>query len=235
MTAKKTEGKRLILIHGEKGGVGKSTFARTLAEFYTERFVPWHGYDCDSSQGPLFRCYKDRVSTVSLHEVQSIDSILSGLTRPYERLLVDLGARSAELVQRWIRDVDLLALQDELPFTLTVALVIGPLHDSIEVVCQTVEHLKERAQYLVVKNHFFGQESFSAYDRSRAPGLLKRHRSLEIAFPALAAPAFLKVDSENLPWRAATLEERLDLGTRQRVKTFLRAAFEEFEKASEFL
>ncbi|CAF0689661.1 P-loop NTPase family protein [Candidatus Methylacidithermus pantelleriae] len=235
MTTHKTEGKRLILVHGEKGGVGKSTFARTLAEFYTEHFIPWHGYDCDANRGPLFRCYKDRVSTVSLYQVQSIDSILSGLTKPYDRLIVDLGARSGELVQRWMDDVDLLALQDELPFTLTVALVIGPLQDSIDIVCQTLESLKDKAKYVVVKNQYFGQDAFGLYDRSRAPSLLKRYRSVEISLPALASPAFLQVDAENLAWRAATMDDRLDLGTRQRVKTFLRSAFEQLEKAADFL
>ena len=47
-----TPTKRLVIVHGDKGGVGKSTFARLLADYYTQHAPEWHGYTISGSMTP---------------------------------------------------------------------------------------------------------------------------------------------------------------------------------------
>ncbi|WP_375511928.1 hypothetical protein [uncultured Nostoc sp.] len=49
--------KRLVIVTGDKGGVGKSTFARGLVQTYLDKGQRFIGFDADSSNSQLLRFY----------------------------------------------------------------------------------------------------------------------------------------------------------------------------------
>lgn len=49
--------KRLVIVTGDKGGVGKSTFARGLVQTYLDKGQSFLGFDADSSNSQLLRFY----------------------------------------------------------------------------------------------------------------------------------------------------------------------------------
>jgi MinD-like ATPase involved in chromosome partitioning or flagellar assembly len=49
----------LILVGADKGGVGKTTVARTLLDYFTAHHVPTRAFDTETPKGTLKRFYRD--------------------------------------------------------------------------------------------------------------------------------------------------------------------------------
>jgi Mrp family chromosome partitioning ATPase len=50
--------KRLVVVTGDKGGVGKSTLSRALLHFYTSKNIPCIAFECDTRNPQLERHFK---------------------------------------------------------------------------------------------------------------------------------------------------------------------------------
>src|SRR5947208_16555417 len=113
LTAEKTEKNnastlfdkpRLILTHGEKGGVGKTTVARILADFLNSRKTTFRAFDAEGELGQLLRFHKNETASVDVGDAASIapvlDYVMDGAGRRIA--LVDLGARSGEDLKNWL-------------------------------------------------------------------------------------------------------------------------------------
>src|SRR5689334_10805628 len=95
---------RLILTHGEKGGVGKSTVARVIADFLNSRNASYRAFDAEGATGQLLRFHPSETAAVNVASAASVAPVLDYLMEPGgKRLaLVDLGARSGEEVKSWL-------------------------------------------------------------------------------------------------------------------------------------
>src|SRR5436305_14473152 len=100
VSEKKTivEKPRLILTHGEKGGVGKTTVARAVADFLNSRDTTFRAFDAEGATGQLLRFHREVTAAV---EVDNAATIAPG--RDYVRepgcrrlALVDCGAGSGD-------------------------------------------------------------------------------------------------------------------------------------------
>lgn len=222
--------KKLIFVHGDKGGVGKSTFARLLADYYETKEVAWRGFDADNTNGHLYRFYPAETTGLFIRDQASIDQILNALEDDDTHLLVDLGARSGEIIQDWMRQTGFLPLRQELGFTVTVAFVLSPIYDSTALLKECVEGLEAQANYVVVKNQIHGRK-FSFYDQSKIRQHLQELGTVEIEMPELLRSTYLKVDEQDLSWQDATDAPGLRLADKQRVRQFLTAGFAEIESA----
>ena len=67
---------RLIVTHGEKGGVGKTTVARLLADFLNSRKVSFRAFDAEGSMGQLLRFHKNETAPVDVSDAASISPVL---------------------------------------------------------------------------------------------------------------------------------------------------------------
>jgi hypothetical protein len=226
--------KKLVFIHGDKGGVGKSTFARLLADYYVTHDIPWKGFDTDSTNGHLFRFYKEQTRGVGLRETHDIDVILNELEGDAGHLLVDLGARSGEILMEWMEQTGFLALREELGFSLVIVFLLSPIVDSTALLLETFEKVGTQARYVIVKNRAVGGD-FSFYDRSKTKEKLEAAGAIHLELPVLEESAYNAVDYAGVTWSAACADSRLQLAQRQRVKMFVRAVFAEMEKAGEVL
>jgi hypothetical protein len=109
-TANSTETKtqpekpRLILTHGEKGGVGKTTVARVVADFLNARDASFRAFDAEGTTGQLLRFHPNETAAVNVASAASVAPVLDYLMEPGgKRLaLVDLGARSGDEVRSWL-------------------------------------------------------------------------------------------------------------------------------------
>lgn len=90
--------KRIVFCHGDKGGVGKSTFARIMADWYTQNNIPFKGFDTDSTNGQFLRFYGDKITPLALRDPSNLDQILNTLESAHDVTLVDLGARSGDIL-----------------------------------------------------------------------------------------------------------------------------------------
>ena len=46
----------VVVVGADKGGVGKTTVARTLLDYFTAHHVPIRAFDTESPKGTLKRC-----------------------------------------------------------------------------------------------------------------------------------------------------------------------------------
>jgi hypothetical protein len=231
-----TPTKRLVIVHGDKGGVGKSTFARLLADYYTQHAPDWRGYDTDPTNGHLLRFYSDNTKPINIHDPASLDQLLNALeTEGVAHWLVDLGAQSGDRLVQWMAETDFLTVCGEMNIAVTIAFVISPIKDSTVLLKIVSDQLGSGVSYVVVKNEATGR-GFPIYDGSKTRARLTEELgAVEIRMPEVLEHVYYKVDQLNLPWTAAVGSRELDLAERQRVKAFTRAAFAEIEKAAAVL
>src|SRR4029077_10414403 len=60
---------RAILIGADKGGVGKTTVARTLVDYLTAQGIPLRAFDTEAHKGALYRFHPKITEIVDVTEV----------------------------------------------------------------------------------------------------------------------------------------------------------------------
>lgn len=227
---------RIHLIGGEKGGVGKSLVARLLAQYFIDRDQPFTGYDADRSHGALLRFYAGYATPVSVDRWESLDPIVEkAIAEPGREVLVDLAAQTQEAISRWIESASLLDLEAEAGFRLVYWHVMDAGRDSVDLLKALLDRFGSRLAYVVVLNHVRG-DAFRVLDasgeRERAEGLGARFITVRKLQESVAA----KIDARSGSFWAAVngsgeAGPLLGLLERQRVKGWLKHAYEELDRA----
>lgn len=229
--------KSLNFIGGEKGGVGKSVTARVLAQYFIDKAVPFTGFDTDRSHTSFTRFYADYAAPVIVDSYEGLDQIVRPFEEAIERgedckVIVDLAAQTAAPLARWIADADLLSLLAEMDITVNFWHLADGGKDSVDLLERLIDNYGDAPNYFVVKNLGRGS-NFTQLDASpaleNALGLGARVFSL----PALHDASMNKIDRQNTSFWAAinarSGPEALGLLERQRVKTWLKLVYKEFD------
>jgi hypothetical protein len=95
---------RLILTHGEKGGVGRTTVARIIADYLVSRDTTFRAFDAEGATGQLLRFHPEETDAVAVESAAAIAPVLDYLMEGsgLRLTLVDLGARSGVDVKSWL-------------------------------------------------------------------------------------------------------------------------------------
>lgn len=228
----------LNFIGGEKGGVGKSVAARLLAQYFIDRNRAFTGFDTDRSHTSFARFYADYASPVVVDSYEGLDLIAGAFENPgpdgaLPSVIVDLAAQTAAPLSRWIRDSDLLSLMAEMGITVNFWHLADAGKDSVDLLDRLVNTYGAGPNYIVVENMGRGTD-FSQLESSAA---LKKAVALGahiVCLPLLQEASMRKIDRQNASfWAAINRREGADvLGMleRQRVKTWLRTAYEAFDR-----
>jgi hypothetical protein len=196
-TEKKTtyEKPRLILAHGEKGGVGKTTVARVIADFLNSRDTAFRAFDAEGSTGQLLRFHPSETAAVDVSNAASIAPVLDYVMEAGGKrvALVDLGARSGEDVKNWLYRGGALEEAEGGRLGITVVYVLGGAVDSVGHLKECFGALGRDVSYVVVKN-FGVAGKFDVYDQSNVRQDLLSVGAREIAFPALDGSVYQAVD-----------------------------------------
>lgn len=215
----------LHFVGGEKGGVGKSVFARLLAQYHIDRDLPFRAFDSDRSHGAMLRFYGGYSAPVDLDSFDSADLIMeTALERPQD-VIVDLAAQTAAPLYRWIDDNDLLSLAAEEGVGTVFWHLLDDGADSIALLRWMLERRDGRAHLIAVRNHGCGSD-FGPFDRSRERADAEQAGVRLMDLPALHEATMRKVDHQGASfWAAANNRDGLGLMDRQRVKVWLRKAY----------
>ena len=225
---------KIHLIGGEKGGVGKSVVARVAAQYMIDKSIPFLGFDTDRSHGSLLRFYADFASPVVVDRYESLDSIVEAATEhPDKRILVDLAAQTHDPLVRWMDDSGVLETADELGLSFHYWHVMDSGKDSVDLLKKLLDRFGTRLSYVIVLNQLRG-DNFEIFEKSgeraRATGLNARIISLK----RLHEPVINKIDAGSTSFWAAknrseTEVKGLGLLERQRVKVWLKSAYQEID------
>jgi len=227
---------RILLIGGEKGGVGKSLVSRALAQYFIDHSMPFVGFDTDRSHGALMRFYADYASPILIDRYEALDHIVEvAVEQSGLRVLVDLAAQTHAPLVAWMEDSGVLDLARENGLQITYWHVMDTGRDSVDLLRQILERFQDRLDYVVVRNQLRGND-FSNLEKS---GLLDRLSDLGggvIEVKQLHQSVIQKIDAKDSSFWAAKQSGTefgagLGLMERQRLKTWMNHVFAEFSAA----
>jgi hypothetical protein len=212
------------LVGGEKGGVGKSTVARLLAQAFIDREQSFVALDGDRSHGDLLRFYADYTVPLNLEDNASADGILLSAIETDQAVLVDLPAQSASALQHWIQDSGVLELAEELNIPLIVWHVTDGSRNSVDLLARAIDDFSanDGVSFVVVRNFGRGGD-FEAFDRSPAKNRAEALGARTIDLARLDDKVMSHIDWQGLSFWAAVNRDQgecLSLLDRQRVRAW---------------
>ncbi len=221
-------------IGGEKGGVGKSLVARILAQYLIDKQMPFLGFDTDRSHGALMRFYAGFASPVIVDRYEALDAIIeAAVEQPERRILVDLAAQTHDPLAKWMDEAGVVDLAGEAGFTLNYWHVMDAGKDSVDLLAKLLDRFSDRLRYVLVLNQLRGDD-FSILKESGQQARAVALGAKSISIKRLNEGAIQKIDASSSSfWAAKNSGDKenagLGLMDRQRVKMWLRAAYEEID------
>jgi len=230
---------RLVIAHGEKGGVGKTTVARVIAEYLKSRELSYRAFDAEGPTGPLLRFHPEDTMPVDISLAQSVAPVLDYLMEGTgKRLaLVDLGARSGADLRSWLYRGGALEETEAGRLGTTLVYVVGGAVDSVGHLKECYQALGKDPNYILVRNVGVATE-FDVYDRSNVREEILGAGGKEITFPALDQHVYQTVDRASLQFSAFSENQgdgNFSYTERRYARTWLRECFEALDAVSPFL
>jgi len=225
---------KIHLIGGEKGGVGKSVVARVVAQYLIDKNLPFLGFDTDRSHGSLLRFYSDYASPVVVDNYESLDAIVeAAVEQPDKRVLVDLAAQSHDPLVKWMDDSGVLETAAELQISFCYWHVLDAGKDSVDLLKKLLDRFGARLNYVLVLNQLRG-DNFGIFNASGEREHALALNAKVITLKRLHEPVINKIDAGSTSFWAAknksvTEVKGLGLLERQRVKLWLRSAYEQLD------
>ncbi len=227
--------KRVVIITGDKGGVGKSTFARGLLQLYINRGLNCLAYDSDKSNSQLYRHYNSAGSGVNLIDIFTrggADDLMIDLDSKRPRLaLVDLPAQARTFFEDFEKDLGVFDAVKSLGYQITMVSVVSRVKDSVNVLRLLFDYCGHQTNYVVVKNlfHTAGDETkFECYDDSETRKSVLESGGVEILMPDLFYKAYDFIDRKNMSFGEVltTNDPEVNIAIRSRIAAWMKT-FEE--------
>lgn len=223
-----TPEKRLVIIAGDKGGVGKTTFARGLLQLYINKDLPCIAYDADTRNPQLNRYFKGFhegiVRFVDIFTKGGGDGLLIDLEQEqFPIFLLDLPAQSGGFFEDYVKELAFFnILKSELNCKVTMVSVISRVLDSVNLLEKMHSYCKDQVDYVVVKNLFYGEnEKFERYHDSPFRKKMKNKGMIEIGMPDMFYKLYDFLDRYSLTLTQALKHPESNIVMRARITSWL--------------
>ena len=190
----------VILVGADKGGVGKTTVARVLAEYLTGKNVLTRAFDTESPRGTLKQFHGDMTEVVDIASTSDQMKIIDTLDTTEVRVsIIDTRAGALAQTLRALRDVGFLDAVREGQFTFILFHVLGPSIASLDEIAETAP-VVANADYFLVKNHV-NDTTFFEWDPATYQTYFSNTRSAgELTIPKLSEMAYEQVEIAGSPF-----------------------------------
>ncbi|EKU96609.1 hypothetical protein Lepto7375DRAFT_0075 [Leptolyngbya sp. PCC 7375] len=227
----------LILVMGEKGGVGKSFVAETLIEYLFSKGVPVEPWDSDRSNPFIYKRYEQLCKLAIFSEGIGFQDAANPLFLAAEQATVvcDTPAQLFPALSQWIEHNDLLTLSQEVGIHWRIVWPTDGQPESRALLQKTMRYFGKHAEFVIVLNNGVVKDPSKAWiDFEHDTSLrqvIQASRCHIIEFPILNGVEQLRViNQKNLTFTAALTHAEFDLIGRQRIKYFLRNAYAAFDE-----
>jgi hypothetical protein len=215
---------RINLIDGEKGGVGKSLFARVMVQYAIDKKLEHTLVDSDTTNQDVKRFYDYAVDAEFSEAVNKGDraEIIFELARKTP-VIVNLPANIFPRVNNWISRGKLLEVADKYGVDICKWFVCDGGFESIELFYQSINLYKDKMLHVFVRNLGKTDDwSFLNDDTTYKDITNKFKNTLKIIdFPLLYPGDRYFLDSKKLRFDASEIEETMPIMSQQRLSTFL--------------
>ena len=221
--------KRLVIVTGEKGGVGKSTLSRALFQLYINNNVPCQAFECDTRNPQLHRHFKNsydnNIDFANFFTKGDADILMNHIDKKdVPVFLVDLPAQSGMFFEKFVKDFDFFnTVKNEIGCEVTLLSVISRNLDSINLLKVLYNTCGDIPNYIVVKNLFFGEtaDKFERYDNSPFRSKMLSKGLKEVCLPDLFYKTYDFIDINSLTFENVKIHPQTDIVLKTRTKTWL--------------
>lgn len=190
----------VIIVGADKGGVGKTTVARTLLDYFTAHQVPTRAFDTESPRGTLKRFHPDITDVVDVSQVPDQMKIFDTLNSAEASVtLIDVRAGLMSPTLKALRDIGFIDAAKKGQITFAVFHILGPSIASLDEIADTASYLGD-AKYFMVKN-FINNTHFFEWDETTHASYFKRIKdAVEVTIPKLNEMATEQVELASVPF-----------------------------------
>ncbi len=172
----------VVLIGADKGGVGKTTVARTLLDYFAHHQVRARAFDTEMPRGTLKRFHPDVTDVVDINHVPDQMRIFDTVNSTDAAVsLIDVRAGLLSPTLRALRNIGFIEAAKKGHITFVLFHILGPSIASLDEIAETAAYLGD-GKYFMVKN-FINNTDFFELSGTRRPtrpissGYLTRSKS----------------------------------------------------------
>ncbi|MEO1669454.1 MAG: mobilization protein [Cyanobacteria bacterium J06631_2] len=226
----------LSLVGGEKGGGGKSFFAKLLIQYCIDRSIPFTAIETDRSNPDVAAVYPKYCDHAVFSED---DKQLFKADRIFEHaiekpVIVSLPSQSHRAVSKWLEHNQLFEVAKQHKVSLVQWFVCTGRYDSVQLLIKSLEHYQDRMPHIIVRNWAFCDDWSHADEDPKLQKLIKKYQVKTIDLPELSYREAYLIDKHRLNFGEAVESSQLTLMGRQRVKNFLDNIYESIDSTEVF-
>ena len=191
----------VIIVGADKGGVGKTTVARTLLDYFTAHQIAdprvRHRGAAGHAQALPSRTLTDVVDMTLIPDQMKIFDTLNSADAAVTLIDVRAGLMSPTL--KALRDIGFIEAAKKGQITFAVFHILGPSIASLDEIAETAAYLGD-AKYFMVKN-FINSTHFFEWDEATHSSYFKQIKdAVEITIPKLNEMATEQVELASVPY-----------------------------------
>jgi len=190
----------VILVGADKGGVGKTTVARTLLDYFGAHQTPVRAFDTEAPRGTLKRFHPDQTEVVDVTQVPDQMKIFDTLGSAAANVtVIDVRAGLLSSTLQALSDIGFLESAKKGQITFAVFHILGPSIASLNEIADTA-HFVGDANYFLVKNRI-NDTTFFEWDPKTYNSYFKELKGAsEISIPKLNEMACEQVEVASQPF-----------------------------------
>jgi hypothetical protein len=184
----------VVLVGADKGGVGKTTVARALIDYFIAHNIATRAFDTEAPKGTLHRFHPDVTDVVDITSTADQMKIFDTLASAAAQVtVIDIRAGLLSTTLKSLRDIGFLDAAKKSQITFAVFHILGPSIASLEEIGDTAEFMGN-SSYFLVKN-FINNTTFFEWDPATYDSYFKRIKdAAEITIPKLNEMACEQVE-----------------------------------------
>jgi hypothetical protein len=190
----------VILVGADKGGVGKTTVARTLLDYFGAHNTPTRAFDTESPRGTLKRFHPAVTEVVDVTSIPDQMKIFDTLGNAEAKVtVIDVRAGLLSPTLQALNDIGFIESAKKGQITFAVFHILGPSIASLQEIAETARFVGD-ASYFLVKNHI-NDTSFFEWDPATYNSYFKQIKGVEeITIPKLNEMACEQVEVASVPY-----------------------------------
>ena len=190
----------VVLIGADKGGVGKTTVARTLLDFLAHHQIRTRAFDTETPRGTLKRFHSNVTDIVNINHVPDQMRIFDTVNSTDAAVsLIDMRSGLLSPTLRALRDIGVIEAARKGEITLVVFHILGPSIASLDEIVETADTLRD-AKYFMVKN-FINDSLYFGWDEATHGSYFKKvPDAVMVEIPKLVEMATEQVEVASVPF-----------------------------------
>ena len=221
-------------IDGEKGGVGKSLFARVMVQYCIDRQLPYVLVEADRSNPDVGEVYPKGCEHVIFSEAErkayDADRIFDlAIKTP---VIVNLPAQVFSAVTDWIDRNGVLEMGTQHGVNICKWFICTGGYDSVQLFIQSLKRFDGEVQHIFVRNWGLCDDWSHLESREELQQLLAKQKVPVLDFPKFSYRERDHLDAQRISFSVGRESGELGVLGKQRLHTFLKSAYQAIDQAN---